>query len=433
MKFIRFYGIWLFWFLFVAPCHAQWEQIETPIFIDPSGFCVATYSGDIGSHEQLFWVHDISCVLGEETYYKIFKSNDGGLTWVNSYGGYYFTAGLKDIHFISEDTGYLIQNNYSADEFIYTVNGFGSVQSCSYPWFPALSALKMIDSENIYGIYKWFYPDSSYFFTELVNDTFNLIYEFPDSLMKFPGKMEITQNQIIYLSCRSFQNSGYDANMILKSNLNSLNWDSSFYNPDCSINSIKFYSDSLGFAVGKNGMIIKTENAGTSWQSLTSNVNEDLISLDYQDAETWVAAGSSGTIIYSKDGGTDWIPMISPTTGQIKKIKFPEKDEIVFILSSNHIWKGNINLLTQISSNQPNEIDIQVFPNPAKNYVLIELKTITVPKGKIELINSMGMVVHSLELKSSTQLIHLDAFREGLYFIKLSIGNKRYVERVIIQ
>ncbi|NCC88174.1 MAG: T9SS type A sorting domain-containing protein, partial [Clostridia bacterium] len=79
----------------------------------------------------------------------------------------------------------------------------------------------------------------------------------------------------------------------------------------------------------------------------------------------------------------------------------------------------------QVANNQ----QIQVYPNPATEYITINADNI----NKVEIINITGQTVFTLDQEFEYNNILIKHFNKGLYFIKITTDNGVYIENLVIQ
>lgn len=83
---------------------------------------------------------------------------------------------------------------------------------------------------------------------------------------------------------------------------------------------------------------------------------------------------------------------------------------------------------TSLNDNSFNQVDLNIYPNPAQNEISIDTK---MDFTKLQIINNLGVVVLTVE---KTNLISLKEMSTGLYFIQLLnknnkvIGSKKFVK-----
>jgi len=98
-------------------------------------------------------------------------------------------------------------------------------------------------------------------------------------------------------------------------------WELNFI-PGNYLRSLHFADANTGYVVGLNGAIYKTTNGGEDWIANSSGVDVHLYSVFFTDANTGYACGASGTIISTTDGGETWTEAESVTNYVISSIYF---------------------------------------------------------------------------------------------------------------
>ena len=79
----------------------------------------------------------------------------------------------------------------------------------------------------------------------------------------------------------------------------------------------------------------------------------------------------------------------------------------------------------------PEETEIKIYPNPAKNYIIISAPQLAKP-GTITICNVVGKELISEQLKTNDMQIDIHNLTNGVYLVKLNI-DKRYEVRKIIK
>ena len=101
----------------------------------------------------------------------------------------------------------------------------------------------------------------------------------------------------------------------------------------------------------------------------------------------------------------------------------------VRVISTNYPMIGEN--ITDISiqasfSVTKNESDCKIYPNPTKSSIYISAEN---PINKIRILDNNGKVL--VEKATSTQVVDMTAFESGLYFIEITSGNKKSVQRIV--
>jgi hypothetical protein len=88
-----------------------------------------------------------------------------------------------------------------------------------------------------------------------------------------------------------------------------------------------------------------------------------------------------------------------------------------------------------IGSDEINSESVNVFPNPASNFVNITFNNFEVSTGIVEIFNSVGQSVLTQKLNvlsGNVAQINTKDLETGLYFVKVSTNNKVYSSNVVI-
>jgi len=94
-----------------------------------------------------------------------------------------------------------------------------------------------------------------------------------------------------------------------------------------------FWSDSLGFVVGNNGIILRTTDSGEQWEIINSGTTNNLFSIEFSCDSVGYIAGEGGKILRSLDMGETWVPVDFINSNNLIYIRV-FKGEHVYILDS---------------------------------------------------------------------------------------------------
>lgn len=94
-------------------------------------------------------------------------------------------------------------------------------------------------------------------------------------------------------------------------------------------------------------------------------------------------------------------------------------------------WLRQNNLSTQVKL-QKNEDEIEIFPNPSKSNIFINVKSKNAETWKLSIINMQGkeVLVQSFNSNSSPN-IDLHHLPNGVYFIQVNSGNSAFSKKII--
>jgi hypothetical protein len=364
--------------------------------------------------------------MGQFNEYEIFTSGNSGTTWnsllyVNS-----IDEGLGHIEFIAADTGCFVPGLFDAQQVNRSANALQNYEVCPAEGTFVVADLEMLHYNEIFVL------DYDARFWRLEEDTLSVTAELGLEFYPFNKPiLSAATDEHLFIACKAKENGIYKNDLILRSLDGGNSWDTSYLSETVFLNDVQFASGSLGFAVGDNGIILKTENAGESWEIKNSGVQANLISIDFRDPLTWLI-GAEGTMLITWDGGDTWVPKYGPNGGGTGNVHFPEKDNIVYV-GSTGLWKTDIDFLTGINSSQSLNNSIKLFPNPADSKVCIEVQPNVITLFNIELLNSLGTVLHYRENLSLSYTISLNGLPDGLYFIRILGNDACFKEGLLIQ
>jgi len=97
------------------------------------------------------------------------------------------------------------------------------------------------------------------------------------------------------------------------------------------------------------------------------------------------------------------------------------------ICSQNVIIKMSVTGLNELITFD----NLKIYPNPAKDKLNIEFNTFEISDFKIELINSLGQVVSTLNVVNQKQEVDLGCLPSGMYFLKLQNNSEKKVFKLL--
>ncbi len=127
------------------------------------------------------------------------------------------------------------------------------------------------------------------------------------------------------------------------------------------------------------------------------------------------------------------------------KLLSPSGSNQLKATSSSDIWLGssdsgiarfNISSISNdISELKKDEIEFSIYPNPARDYLIITSEQLHSRYINIQLYNISGQVVYSEKrfFNSTEQRINFPGLNEGIYLLEISDNKKTAVKKVIIQ
>jgi len=122
-----------------------------------------------------------------------------------------------------------------------------------------------------------------------------------------------------------------------------------------------------------------------------------------------VVASSGGSIIWG-DGGVTW------TLGEVVIATISSPTNIV----SQGFHQGNINInITSIGNINTTGMDVLLYPNPAKSFINVDIKSDNPGIYLYELLDVTGRVLLKEQSYTKNFKINLEAYKPALYYLRI--------------
>ncbi len=207
------------------------------------------------------------------------------------------------------------------------------------------------------------------------------------------------------------------------------------------VNNIKFLDSLRGF-LSANGIILKSTDGGDSWYETAitdaSGANFSKFSFPSTDTLYVIATNSDNNVFRSVDGGENWGPVPLNCTSGLRSIEFFNNEKGLVFGDGGMIFTSDSTITTYIDDiDGINEsFEPRVFPNPAANYINIDLRRV---KGgmalRIEVSSINGVHQNTILVNGSPDNIKYDCstLRPGVYLLGFYIRNKLLGTRKFIK
>jgi photosystem II stability/assembly factor-like uncharacterized protein len=106
-----------------------------------------------------------------------------------------------------------------------------------------------------------------------------------------------------------------------------------------SLKGISYIDDSIGTAVGDQGVILKTTNGGSKWSMQASGTLNSLNTVRFTDSMIGTAIGDGGIVLHTTDGGITWTTRATAVTDWLTGLTFMSKDTGLMVGSHGTILK----------------------------------------------------------------------------------------------
>jgi hypothetical protein len=141
----------------------------------------------------------------------------------------------------------------------------------------------------------------------------------------------------------------------------------------------------------------------------------------------------------STDRDTSWIEIthnFTVPTAQVGKRLVIAFDIITTNDAPGTVWEHfdlfNLSVAaapTEINSNEINQSLVDIFPNPSSGIVNLKARANT----SVKVINTLGELVKTVKLESSSASVDMSDLAKGLYFINASSGNSVSTQKLILK
>ncbi|MEO1257841.1 MAG: T9SS type A sorting domain-containing protein [Bacteroidota bacterium] len=113
------------------------------------------------------------------------------------------------------------------------------------------------------------------------------------------------------------------------------------------------------------------------------------------------------------------------------------EDESIEAVIGNH--RGGISLFVAPFNNTPvstrgvvNNLEFNIYPNPAKNYVYFEINDLKLRNSTFSLYNTLGQIVINGTIDNGRNKIELNNLQNGTYFLQIRNGDKIGVKKLFV-
>jgi photosystem II stability/assembly factor-like uncharacterized protein len=324
----------------------------------------------------------------------IAKTTDGGLTWDSllSNGGNY---DFRNLFFVSDSVGYI-----SGDYFVKTTDGGQSFTTISIP--------------RSVGAMHFFNDSTGLILTREYISATKVIY-----------RIESTADGGLSWTTR-YNDSITNAGTIYNSK---------------NINDIYFPGETVGYAVGDNGVYLHSANGGLNWtpiQLVADSVQLKDISMSKTSGVGYIAGwkyttagGYSSKIYKTIDYGFSWQLNFKDSVDGFYDISMAT-DNTVYAAASGSIFKTTSGGAAFIPGISNQNSAIVLSPNPAVNQLRIQSPVIEM--ADIEIFSSRGGRMYARHLLSPFEiLVDVSKWMPGIYLVRINNKKQSIAAKFIVE
>jgi len=427
------------------------------VALSQSGWIVYP-TGVNGTLRDVYFINaNTGWVVGDTT--AVFKTTNGGLTWVKQTITYVTDTKLYSVKFINANTGYAAGGHHSGYyDFYYTyifntTNGGANwyilynVQGGGY-WF--LNKIQFITDSTIFATAE---GSTNYGSRGGILKSTNAGFSF-DMCISYgqSNALHFINPQIGWATAFYWDDVGTKITYILKTTNSGLNWsqqyrDSSYYAE--AIAWIQFLNENTGYAVGKYHYLrtafYKTTNGGISWDTsqYTHRKNSAMFFVNLDTG--WIGGGWRSTdtsvIAYTSNGGISWISQKKNYHTRVNSLYFINNLTGWAALDNGNIMKtvtGGFVSVSNFSNEFPSEYKLhQNFPNPFNPKTNIRFDISKSSTVKIIIYAALGREIATLvNEKLSAGIYETEWFGNnhpsGVYFYTIITKTFKETKRMVL-
>lgn len=177
---------------------------------------------------------------------------------------------------------------------------------------------------------------------------------------------------------------------------------------NCSILPVEFVNFEGSYLDGMNDLYFSTAGEFKAKSFTLERLNPE----GWKDMNTFTAAGDQSMYFF-----TDRLPLPGENRYRVRTME----------QNGNETWSDEISIMAPIQSR------FEVYPNPAREALTVELYDRNGRNGEVDIVNSMGRKVYGAQVKVEAdatykQEISLEGFAPGVYFVRFGSGVKSFTK-----
>lgn len=192
-------------------------------------------------------------------------------------------------------------------------------------------------------------------------------------------------------------------------------------------------------SIGNNGVgIYRSQDNGESWTPLKNDVFVSGIAITPSD-HIYIACtnehGTQGGVFCSTDYGESWEMLNTGLSNEnVDGIHYSLDGYLYSYGYYLPVHRSNDPVYTVINSHTSNEKRLNVFPNPANDFLFIEFRSPLVSENQVyfQLVDLMGNVMLDKRLTTKTSFkINLQEMPLGIYILSIKTSKENYKQMIL--
>ncbi len=376
---------------------------------------------------------------------SVLRTSDGGRNWNSIDFFYKKKVGITDLSFIDSLKGWASSREfYQGTNYSYNSGVIFSTTDGGDNW------AQMTDDSSYYGLFAIKFRDSKNGITVGAGEiliTTDAGKNWKSSYYGFGGEPEFyslafQDSERIWVG--GLEPLFYTINKGLTWQRDSVLASMGYY----TIRDIIFVNYSTGFIAGldasdQSGFILKTSDGGNTWLNTLKEPSVSFNSLFFYDENNGIAVGDSGTIAVTTNGGSSWsVHKIPHVRNNLFSISTTDPLNIWIAGGNGAIIKGKIPSITFVNnirgSGLPDDYQLsQNYPNPFNPTTTISYSIPNESFVTIKVYDILGREVETLvneEKNAGNYNVNFNAgnLSSGIYFYRMQAGNFIQTKKLLL-
>ena len=181
--------------------------------------------------------------------------------------------------------------------------------------------------------------------------------------------------------------------------------------------------------VGTYGLgIWESTDNGNRWINKSGLMNNNkVLSMAYKGNYLFAGTDEGGVYISTKDGN-DWILKIDGLTSYSIRALAVDDKYVYAGTRSQGIFRAKLNDITTIDESIVETTEIQIYPNPANEQLIVTLNDETNSRN-LEIVDILGISIQKYDATEKTITINIKDLPKGIYFIRTENQSKMFVKK----
>ncbi|TAE74873.1 MAG: T9SS C-terminal target domain-containing protein [Bacteroidetes bacterium] len=199
-----------------------------------------------------------------------------------------------------------------------------------------------------------------------------------------------------------------------------------------SFSNITSTSMTINFTGGnaRNRMVVMKQGSALTTANYPVNGNDYPANSEFQTSDP---IGGNAYVVYKGRGSQASVTLLTPNATYFIGV-FEYDCEPVFYLTSN-VPTGSTQVLSV--EDKQLEVNLKIYPNPASEFIQIELNDSRYENASINFTNTLGKSIKICQLKKEgtnniNEKISLQDMPKGMYILEFSVGKAKTYKKVIV-